>query len=44
MDSTFNETWCVDSETGEQILIDHKTGQIIARKFKDSEVWYEPRG
>lgn len=31
-DSTLDAQWCVDSETGEEYLIDRKTNQIIARR------------
>lgn len=30
--------WCVDSETGEHLLIDLKTGQILARKDSDGNI------
>ena len=30
--------WCVNSETGEQVLIDRLTNTIIARKDKDGNI------
>lgn len=30
--------WCIDSETGEEILIDCKTWRIIAVKGKDGVI------
>lgn len=37
-DNTLVAQWCVDSETGEKILIDTHTWQIIARKDKDGKI------
>ena len=31
-DSTLNARWCVDSETGEEYLLDLKTGQVIGTR------------
>jgi len=31
-------TWCYNSETGEQVLIDRETNKIIARKDKDGTI------
>jgi hypothetical protein len=30
--------WCIDSETSEQLLINLKTGQVIARKNEKGEI------
>lgn len=30
--------WCVDSETGEQVCLDLKTGQVLARKDRDGNL------
>jgi hypothetical protein len=30
--------WCVDSETGERLLIDLKTNEILARKNEKGEI------
>ncbi len=30
--------WCVDSETGEQLLIDRLTNKIVAKKDKDGNL------
>ncbi len=30
--------WCVDSETGEQVLMDRLTNKPIARKDKDGNI------
>ncbi len=30
--------WCVDSETGEQLLIHYKTGEILARKDREGNI------
>lgn len=30
--------WCINSETGEQVLIDRITNTIIARKDKDGKI------
>lgn len=31
-DSTLNAAWYIDSETGQEVLVDLKTKKIIARK------------
>jgi hypothetical protein len=40
----FNErweaVWTVDSETGEQVLRDLKTGKVIAKRDKNGEIIY----
>lgn len=35
---TLDASWCTDSETGEQILIDNYTGMVIARKNEKGEI------
>ncbi len=30
--------WCIDSETGEQLLIDRLTNKIVAKKDKDGNL------
>lgn len=37
-DYTLEAKWCVNSETGEQILIDSYTGMVIARKNEKGEI------
>lgn len=32
--------WCTDSETGEQYLLDLKTGQEFARKDRNGNIIY----
>ena len=39
-DYTLEARWCVDSETGEGILIDSYTGLIIARRNAKGEILY----
>lgn len=38
---TLNAQWAVDSETGQQYLIDLETGQILAAKNNNGE-WINP--
>jgi hypothetical protein len=37
-DSTMEAVWTWDSETGEQLLLDIKTGFILAKKDKDGNI------
>ena len=37
-DTTLNAVWCVDSETGEKVLIDTQQWRIIAKKDKDGNI------
>lgn len=34
----FEADWCIDSETGEQILVDRATKEILARKDKNGNI------
>lgn len=40
-EATLEAKWVVDSETGEQYMLDFKSGQILARKNKDG-IWVNP--
>ena len=35
---TFEGRWCVNSETGDQFLIDLKTGKLILRKMSNGQI------
>ncbi len=37
MDKTIDAIWCIDSETGEEVLIDRKDNQILARRDRTRE-------
>jgi hypothetical protein len=39
-DKTLDAIWCTDSETGEQLLIDRHTGEVLARKDTKGEIIY----
>lgn len=38
LDKTLDAVWCVDSETGEKVLMDRQTNQVIARKDRDGRI------
>lgn len=38
LDKTLDAIWCVDSETGQHVLIDRQTNEIIARKDKNGNI------
>lgn len=38
VDKTLDAVWCVDSETGRQVLIDRQTNEIIAEKLPNGEL------
>ena len=40
-DSTIDATWCWDSEAGEELLIDYKTGQVLAKRVNGKIEEYE---
>jgi hypothetical protein len=37
-DKHINAVWCVNSETGEEVLIDRETNAIVAVKDKDGVI------
>jgi hypothetical protein len=39
-DKRVEAMWCVDSETGEHILLDLQTGQELARKDRNGNIIY----
>lgn len=38
VNNTLNAVWAVDSETGEEMLIDRKSGSVIARKDRNGNI------
>ncbi len=38
---TIDAIWCVDSETSEQLLLDRKTGAVLARKDREGNIIHE---
>lgn len=34
----YDATWCVDPETGEQLLIHFVTGEVLARKDREGNI------
>lgn len=39
-DKRIEAVWCIDSETGEQMLLDLATGQELARKDRNGNIIY----
>ena len=40
-ETTINARWCVDSESGEQWLLDVRTGRVLGRK-DGCGIWVNP--
>jgi hypothetical protein len=43
-DERLEAIWCIDSETGEQILVDLHTNEIIAKKNEKGEITDADKG
>ncbi len=37
VDETLDAIWCVDSETGQEVLIDRKTNEVIMRRDRNND-------
>jgi hypothetical protein len=42
-EDTLDATWVVDSECGEYLLLDNRTGQVLARRDQNGDI-VEPEG
>ena len=38
VNKTLDAVWCVNSETGEKVLMDRQTNEVIARKDRDGKI------